>query len=139
MGATNGSYKVVIRHRNHFGVMTNAAVTLSGTAATVNFKLSSTVAYGTEARRDVNGTQVLWNGNTVADNVIKYTGSSNDRDPIIVAVGGTTPNNVLTGYRAEDANMDGVVKYTGSANDRDPILVNVGSTVPTNTKVQQLP
>ncbi len=139
MGGVNGSYKVVLRHRNHFGVMTNAAMTLSGTATTVNFKLGSTVAYGTEARRDVNGTLVLWNGNTVADNVIKYTGSGNDRDPIIVAVGGTTPNNVITGYRAEDANMDGSVKYTGSANDRDPILVNVGSTLPTNTKVEQLP
>ncbi len=139
MGAANGSYKVVLRHRNHFGVMTNTAATLGANATTINLKQSSTVAYGTEARRDVNGTLVLWSGNVVSDNAIKYTGSGNDRDPIIVAVGGTTPNNVISGYRVEDVNMDGSVKYTGSANDRDPILVNVGSTLPTNTKVQQLP
>jgi hypothetical protein len=54
-------------------------------------------------------------------------------------VGGTTPNNTVTGYRLQDVNMDGVTKYTGTSNDRDPILVNVGSTTPNNTRNQQLP
>ena len=70
---------------------------------------------------------------------MKYTGSSNDRDAIIVFIGGTTPNNSLPGYRPEDVNLDGQVRYTGSGNDRDPILVNVGSTLPTNTRLEQLP
>jgi hypothetical protein len=30
------------------------------------------------------------------DGVVKYTGTANDRDPILVNVGGTTPNNVIT-------------------------------------------
>ena len=139
MGIANGSYRVVLRHRNHLGVMTANAVALSGTTTTVNLKLFATATFGTEARQDVSGTQVLWGGNVVPDNFVKYTGSSNDRDPIIVLIGGTTPNNSIAGYRAEDVNMDGSVKYTGSANDRDPILVNVGSTLPTNTRVEQLP
>ena len=87
----------------------------------------------------MSGTQVLWCGNSRLDNSVKYTGSNNDRDPIVVFVGGTTPNNTVGGYRPEDVNMDGTMKYTGSGNDRDPILVGVGSTVPNNVRVEQLP
>jgi hypothetical protein len=70
---------------------------------------------------------------------LKYTGSANDRDPILIAVGSTTPNNSVAGYSLNDVNMDAAVKYTGSGNDRDPILVNVGSTTPNNVRTQQLP
>ena len=70
---------------------------------------------------------------------VKYTGSSNDRDAIIVFIGGTTPNNSLPGYRPEDVNLDGVVRYTGGNNDRDPILQNIGGSTPTNTRTGQLP
>ncbi len=139
MGYANGSYYVVLKHRNHFGVMTASALTLNGTSTTINFKLSATATYGTGARQDVNGTQVLWSGNVVVDSSIKYTGTGNDRDPVIAFIGGSTPNNTVAGYRLEDVNLDGLVKYTGANNDRDPILVNVGSSVPTNTRIQQLP
>ena len=139
MGVANGSYRVVVRHRNHLGIMSGSAIALSSTTATVNFKLLATTTYGTGARKDVAGTQVLWEGNVALDNSIKYTGASNDRDPIILFIGGTTPNNVITGYRPEDVNMDGSVKYTGATNDRDPILVNIGSTTPNSTKLEQLP
>ena len=139
MGLANGSYRVVLRHRNHLGVMTSAGVTLGSTPTTVNFKLSSTATYGTDARRDVSGTQVLWCGNVSADNVLSYTGGGNDRDPIIVFIGGTTVNNTPSAYRREDVNMDGVIKYIGAGNDRDLILVNVGSTAPNNTRLEQLP
>ena len=71
---------------------------------------------------------------------VKYTGSGNDRDPILVTIGSTTPNNVvINAYSTRDVNMNGQVKYTGSGNDRDPILVNVGSTTPNNVRTQQLP
>ncbi|HQV57199.1 MAG TPA: hypothetical protein PKV27_04240 [Ilumatobacteraceae bacterium] len=78
-------------------------------------------------------------GNVVRDGGVKYTGSGNDRDPILIRVGSTTPNNTVNGYFAEDCTLNGQVKYTGSGNDRDPILVNVGSSVPTNVRVEQLP
>ena len=85
---------------------------------------------------------VLWAGNCYRDgavNQLKYTGTSNDRDPILVRIGGVVPTSVVNGYFPEDVTLDGSVKYTGSANDRDPILVNVGGVVPTNTRVEQLP
>ena len=70
---------------------------------------------------------------------VRYTGSNNDRDPILVRVGSTNPNNVVSGYHTEDTNLNGTVSYTGSGNDRDPILVNVGSTTPNTIRIEQLP
>jgi hypothetical protein len=134
-----GNYQVAVRHRNHLGIMTASPVTIGTTATSVDLTLASTVAYGTEARKNVNGVMTMWTGDAVLDGIVKYTGASNDRDPILVRIGGTTPNNTAPGYYPEDLNLDGSAKYTGTSNDRDPILVNVGSTTPNGVRVQQLP
>ena len=138
-GVAAGNYYVAVRHRNHFGVMTFAPYMLRDPNTLIDFTTSATATYGTGARKTVGTTEVMWLGNVTGDGFIKYTGSGNDRDPILVRVGSTTPNNTALGYYVEDSNLDGTVKYTGSANDRDPILLNVGSTVPSNVKVEQLP
>ena len=87
----------------------------------------------------IGNVRALWSGDVNFDGTVKYTGSANDRDPILIAIGSFTPNNTINGYRHEDVNLNGQVRYTGALNDRDPILVNVGSTVPTNVRVAQLP
>ena len=123
--------------------MTDATVALGAAPASVDFTTLSTATWGTNARKTSGGAipmQVLWSGDVTFDHAIQYTGSGNDRDPILVTVGSTTPNNVLSNtYRTNDVNMDGQVKYTGTGNDRDPILINVGSTTPNNVRVEQLP
>ncbi|MBL0043743.1 MAG: hypothetical protein IPP33_04800 [Flavobacteriales bacterium] len=134
-----GNYNVAIRHRNHFSAMTGAPVSLSSSATVIDFRSVAFSTYGTEAQKTVGSVRVLWAGNAQGDAELKYIGTSNDRDPILTVVGGTTPNNTTTGYSAEDVNLDGVVKYIGADNDRDPILTNVGSTTPNNTRTQQLP
>ena len=135
-----GNYHLVIRHRNHLGVMTAAAITFTDTPTAVDLISGVTATFGTAAQKTINGVNTLWAGDVTGNHQLKYTGSGNDRDPILVSVGSTTPNNILTNqYSARDVNMDGTVKYTGSANDRDPILVNVGSTTPNNIRVEQLP
>lgn len=138
-GMPAASYFLAIRHRNHFGVMRSAALALSSTTSVVDFTLPATVTFGTNAQQTVGAVKVLWSGNTVRDGQIKYTGVSNDRDPILSAIGGTIPTNTIAGYRLEDVNMDGTVKYTGVSNDRDPILSNIGGTVPTSVITEQLP
>lgn len=138
-GATPGNYRVAIRHRNHLGVMTANAMALSTSPTVVDLTSAATTTYGTNARKTIGTAQVLWAGNPFRDNSVRYTGSNNDRDPILVRVGSTTPNNSVNGYWLEDVNMDGTVKYTGATNDRDPILVNVGSTTPNSTRSEQLP
>lgn len=138
-GLSAGNYFVALRHRNHQGVMTLAAVGLSGAPGAIDFTNVATSVFGTAARKTVGTVQAMWAGNARRDADLKYTGSNNDRDPILVKVGSTTPNNTVAGYWLEDVNMDGTAKYTGSANDRDPILVNVGSTTPNNVRIEQLP
>jgi hypothetical protein len=137
-----GNYHVVVKHRNHLGVMTASPVALGLSTLPLDLSSASTATYGTNARKSITGSfpvQALWAGDVTFNGGIKYTGSGNDRDPILVAVGSTTPNNVAVGYSGTDVNMNGEVKYTGSGNDRDPILVNVGSTTPNNVRTQQLP
>ena len=138
--ATPGNYHVALRHRNHLGVMTASAVALGATATTIDLRTAATPTWGSEARKDLGGGAMgCWMGNTVQDGQIKYTGSFNDRDPIISVIGGTAPTNVVIGYYREDSDLSGIVKYTGSGNDRDPILNNIGGVVPTNTRTEQLP
>ncbi|MBK9148716.1 MAG: DUF285 domain-containing protein [Flavobacteriales bacterium] len=139
-GVPSDSYFISIIHRNHLGVMTLAPVALTSTAASVDFTDGSTATYGAEAQQVIAGTYLLWAGDVTFDGDLKYVGQDNDRDPILVAIGGTVPTTVLTGeYRAEDVNLDGEVKYVGTDNDRDPILQNIGGSVPTAVRNAQLP
>ncbi|MGV3638663.1 MAG: hypothetical protein ACO1NQ_13565, partial [Flavobacteriales bacterium] len=95
--------------------------------------------YGTNAMRVEGGASLLWAGNAVVDALILYSGGGNDRDAILLAIGGAIPTNMVAGYRSEDVNLDGQVKYSGSNNDRDVILEAIGGAVPTNSVVEQMP
>jgi hypothetical protein len=132
-------YHVAVRHRNHLGAMTSQPVLLSREALPLDFSNSGLVTWGVEARKSINGTMVLWAGNSAVDGILKYTGDGNDRDPVLVRIGGSVPTNMAQGYEATDINLNGEVKYTGDGNDRDPILVNIGGSVPTATRSEQLP
>lgn len=134
-----GPYHVAVRHRNHLGCMTASAITLGGTPSTVDFTSPVVATHGTEARKGIGGTMVLWAGNASTDNTVRYTGAGNDRDVVLQAIGGASPTSVVMGYQASDVNLDGTTRYTGAGNDRDPILVNVGPSMPTNARVEQLP
>ncbi|MBL7951050.1 MAG: trypsin-like peptidase domain-containing protein [Flavobacteriales bacterium] len=134
-----GNYFVVVKHRNHLGVMTASAVALSSTAAVVNFRSSAQATYGTDARKTVGSAQALWAGDCNSNGQLLYTGSGNDRDIVLSRIGGTVPTNSVNGYYREDVNLSGTVLYTGSGNDRDIILQNIGGVVPTNARSQQLP
>ena len=74
-----------------------------------------------------------------ANGEIVYTGGTNDRDPILTAVGGLVPTQTATGYSSADVNLDGVVRYAGTDNDRDKVLQSIGGTVPTDTRPSLLP
>lgn len=141
--APAGSYYIAVRHRNHLGAMAASPIALASAPITVDLTDGSTATYGTDAQKISGALRLLWAGNVTIDSPgpvqLKYTGTNNDRDPILVAVGGTIPTSTVAGYRTQDVTMDGITKYTGTSNDRDPILVNVGGTVPTNTRLEQLP
>ncbi len=134
-----GNYFVSVRHRNHLGAMAAATYALGPETRAVDLRQSSTATFGTEARMPVGSRMALWPGDVNFDGAVKYTGSGNDRDIVLTAVGGFAPNNTITGYRQEDVRMNGTVSYTGANNDRDPVLQTVGGTVPTNVRLAQLP
>jgi uncharacterized delta-60 repeat protein len=139
-GLGTSNYCPVLRTRNHLPVMLSPSTPVSAsTAMIVDFTSASTQVWDNDARTTILGALVLAAGDISFNGTVQYTGSGNDRDPILVRVGSTTPNNTLSGYWREDLNMDGTVKYTGSFNDRDRILVNVGPTTPNNTRVATLP
>lgn len=134
-----GLYHVALRHRNHLGIMTQDPVPVGPSAPPVDFFSASTPVWGTNARKTVGSAQVLWSGDVNFDHQLRYTGTNNDRDPILQRIGGIVPTSIISGYLPEDVNMDGVVKYTGTGNDRDLILQNIGGVVPTNVRIGQLP
>ena len=85
--------------------------------------------------------RISWMSNftTSGGTSLSYTGTNNDRDPIITRVGGSTPTNSVVGYFLEDCDLNGSVRYVGTGNDRDPLLVNVGSTTPNVVRAEQVP
>ena len=136
--AGTGSYFVRARHRDHLGVTASQAITLGPSVTTLDLTDPATPTFGTNAQMEANGVRMLWPGDANSDGVVKYVGSYNDRDRILLTVGGGTPTATFSGYRSEDLNLDGVVKYVGTANDRD-IILQVIDGVPTAVRVQQVP
>ena len=133
------SVKISVRHRNHLGACTASNVTANGSPLSVDLTLTGTALFGTNPTATVNGRRALWAGDVSRDGTVKYTGTGNDRDLILTAVGSTTPTNTVNGYLLTDVTLDGVTKYTGTGNDRDPVLLTIGGTTPNNTRTQQLP
>lgn len=137
--ASPGAYQIAVRHRNHLGAMTAEPVSLGSATTTLDFTSSALATYGTDARKAVGARMLLWGGNVRPDNLILYAGQDNDRDLVLLAIGGIVATNTAAGYRIEDVNMDGVVKYAGDANERDVILQNIGGVIPTQARAEQLP
>lgn len=134
-----GSYFFSVKHRNHLGVMTATALPFGPDGNELDFTLASTPVWGTNARKDLGGKQLLWSGDANGNGQVKYMGTGNDRDAVLVTVGGATPNASVSGYYRQDVNMDGTVKYTGSGNDRDRVLITVGATTPNALRTGQVP
>ncbi|MBP6311034.1 MAG: hypothetical protein WAR83_00210 [Flavobacteriales bacterium] len=133
------NYRVAVRHRNHLGIMSDLT-SLSLVPAQVSLRDINASLYGTNATTSINGVRCLWPGDANGNGTVRYTGTDNDRDLILTAIGGATPTNtVMNTYSPLDINMDGTIRYTGTNNDRDIILETIGGVVPTATRTQQLP
>lgn len=137
--APPGDYYVVLKHRNHLGVMSAAPVSFSTGAGSLDMTIAG-VLFGIQPVQQLGLIHALWSGDVNADGSIKYLGVSNDRDELLIAIGGSVPTNIISSsYTQDDVNMDGTIKYVGANNDRDVMLINIGGNVPTNTRSAQLP
>jgi hypothetical protein len=134
-----GFYHVAVLHRNHQGLVTQDPIDFTLDFVTyypiVRLDLPSTPVIGGAAARfhdPVSGFAMMRCGDVTFNDDIRYVGNGNDRDPILVRIGGSVPTSTATGYYQEDVTLDGLVKYVGENNDRDPILQSIGGNVPTN-------
>ncbi len=139
-----GDYYVVIKHRNHLGVMSKK-VSRTEVAKTIDFRkvVTSTfvLSLSTINQSQVNVEQgkAMWAGNAQSDNSVIYQGTLNDVNVIYQQVI-NAPNNLfvipaykLRGYYAGDINMNGEVIFQGTGNDVEYIYQNIINNHPGNT------
>lgn len=138
-GLPPGDHYIAVHHRNHLPCMSAEPITIGTQPFELDFSDPAVPTFGTNARRQRITRATLWTGNVLRDGSVKYTGEDNDRDAILLSVGGVIPTSTQSGYQAEDLNLDGMVRYTGENNDRDLILQTIGGVVPTNTRAEQMP
>lgn len=142
------TFRVSVKHRNHFGALYNQALTATNQAVTLDFTtLTDANLYaasgftGQQAMATVSGVRALYAGNANYDTQVKYDGSANDRQVSASQVL-SHPGNAsqilnysnATGYFSGDVNMDGKVLYDGANNDRQLIL-NIIVTYSLNTNI----
>jgi hypothetical protein len=135
----SGDYHVTLKHRTHLGVMTQSVQPLRPVAMPIDFSSPSLATWGISAQKVYSGVRSLWAGDANGDGLIKYTGNNNDRDPILIAVGGISPTAIAIGYSTLDVDLNGIIRYTGTENDRDRILQSIGGVIPTMVRTQQVP
>jgi hypothetical protein len=133
------AYHVAVLHRNHLAAMSKNPVSFGIQDAILDLTLTSTQTYGTGGQALTGGRSALWAGDCNGDGTVRYTGAGNDRDHILLEVGGSVPTALAFGYSPNDVNLDGVIRYVGADNDRDPVLVSIGGSVPTAVRTEQLP
>jgi subtilisin-like proprotein convertase family protein len=143
-GTPGGMYYISVKHRNHLGVMSAAAVYLAPCAgSSFDFTLPGVVyvnpVIANVPRRVFGSVHTLWAGDASVNKNTKYNGASNDKTPILNSVGIATPNNTVYGYREQDCNMDGKVRYNNTDNDRQEVLNNVGVSTPNAILFQHTP
>ncbi|MGB0846989.1 MAG: choice-of-anchor L domain-containing protein [Thiolinea sp.] len=125
------SYYVSLLHRNHLGVMTENAISLSDTATLVDFTRTETATYGTHSQLKMGDIMVMWGGDANADGLVVGNGPGNDTTTIMGTLL-TVPENTtlnanyrLATYDSADLNMDGVVVFAGADNDSNLVLGNI--------------
>ncbi|WP_162182443.1 BspA family leucine-rich repeat surface protein [Lacinutrix jangbogonensis] len=132
-----GNYYVVVKHRNHLGVMTQNAVTLDASKILLDFTdiigVNNQFTYGSNAQAIIVGSPnklALWSGNTNGDQYVQYTGATPDV-PNILSTVLNNPGNFLnfptysfSEYNTNDVDMNGSIQYSGASPDSPFILQN---------------
>ncbi|WP_034057312.1 hypothetical protein [Lacinutrix jangbogonensis] len=131
------NYYVVIKHRNHLGIMTANTIALSSALVIVDFTVANNqITHGANAQTTFgvqSGAVAMWAGNVNGDDIVSYLGTAPDV-PSILAEVLNDPGNFLNfptysvnGYKTSDVNMDGNTQYTGTEPDTPFIFQNVVS------------
>ena len=130
-----GDYYIVIKHRNHLGIMSSSTFSLSNVVTTVDFTNGNNqITYGTNAQTTFGmptNTVGMWSGNVNGDTAVQYSGTTPDAPAILSKVLNDAgnflnfPTYTVSGYDSNDVNMDGNTQYTGTNPDTPFILQNI--------------
>lgn len=130
-GLAAGNYVVSLRHRNHLGVKTAAAVAFNTTPVVIDFSQTATLVAGAHARLESSSLALLWAGDVTHDARLILIGVGSDTNAILTTVL-KAPKNLglnssyrLLGYLDTDLNMDGNTLFIGPSNDNNVLLGNV--------------
>jgi len=148
--ASPDSYYVVVKHRNHLGVMSKTPVDMTSTCGVIDFRKTTTPTYNLDETNVVNKAQVdvlqgvaLWAGNSLFDNQVIYQGTDNDVNVIYQQVINYVGNvfvskfYTLKGYYTGDINLNGDAIFQGTGNDVEYIYQNIIKNHPGNTLGQK--
>lgn len=131
-GEIAGSYFVSLRHRNHIGVRTPAALGLLRATATAHDFTTSASQAMNSIQADLGGGVRfgMYGGNSNTNTTTRYFGGgpTNDNAYLLNTILGSNKTSIaLTGvYSIGDLNMDGNVRYFGGAPSNDnAFLLNV--------------
>ena len=135
--ANAGQYYLVVKHRNHLGVM-SVKNAMSNICKIIDFTQSSTPNFNLNSLNIINQPQVvvqqgkaLWAGNALDDTDIIYQGTQNDVNSIytqVVNAGSNffvSPSYKLKGYFSGDIDMNGEAIFQGTGNDVELIYQNI--------------
>jgi Leucine-rich repeat (LRR) protein len=130
-----GEYYLVIKHRNHLGIMSANTITLNGSLVNVDFTdATNIITYGTEAQTSFGmptDVVAMWSGNANGDTIVQYSGTSPDTPNILSLILNDVgnflnfPTYVVNDYNDNDVNLDGNIQYSGTNPDTPFILQNV--------------
>ena len=136
LNISKGNYYVVVKHRNHLGIMSanTIGIGLDFTKTVVDFTNTNLITYGTDARTSFGmpvGVLGIWTGDTIGLNQSQFSGSESNTAIIKDYVLGDPLNSFLSvafisqGYLNIDINMDGMGVFSGSQSDSSIVKDNV--------------
>jgi hypothetical protein len=126
----NTNYSIGVRHRNHLGLYSaNAApanlYSLGLSASLIDLKNGATSTIrGTANTNYVNtgAVNMLYAGNVNLNGNVRYSNSFNDKDDILLILGGNQLGLINNNYHRGDINMNRNVRYSNAQNDKDYLL-----------------
>lgn len=132
-----GNYYVVIKHRNHLGIMTANTIPIgsSHTATVVDFTdVNTPITYGTNAQSTFGmpaNKFGMWAGDVDGNQVSQYVGSLSETSSMLSFVMGHSSNIFdlptweVEVYNNFDVNLNGSTQYVGSNSELPFILQNI--------------
>jgi len=148
-GLSDTQFYVVVRHRNHLGVMTKSVKTLTSAGTLVDFTTGSEPEFnwgtncpiihhppydytGLSQSTPEAGTRAMWYGDSDHNGRVKYEAPNDDQSILLTDVlfnaGNTTFQSgydFCFGYYAGDVDLSGKVKYEAPYDDRSLILYQI--------------